>query len=70
MTPYSLSTAAGAHTVAPYSVQFEPMNHRSVSQEFFGTQHQVIKQAGEFGRMLARKLGVSALCVAVTVTAR
>ena len=48
-------------------VTYEPINHATVTHHFLGTTRSVIASAAEYGKGLARRLGVSPMALAVCV---
>ena len=65
MKPNQAANAATSTRIRSVVVTFEPINHATVRHHILGTTRQVIQAAAEYGKGLARRLGVSPLALAV-----
>ena len=55
------------HNLRRFSVTFTPLNTCSVTRTVYASRDTIVKQAAAFGRALALQLGVSPMCLSVSL---
>lgn len=53
--------------IRAFAITLEPMNHAPRTLTFYGKVRHAVRDAADFGKRWAQELGVSPLCIAVTV---